>query len=426
MPARPPAPSPTITAGDGGGETLPRRRTGEHPLVRPLLVRPVVRCRRPPHVRPPVAGRGPGFDGALPVQARLEGVVGVVVHGVRTRSATRRRRSASRGRRSEVISTNRSSPSSAERTAAVSWTDGQSLLNIAYSSTSAAGTGYVDWYELFYDRTTISQGDRFSFQMPDTGAVVAFDVAGFSGTAVRAFVVARYDSVALLVPENRSDTCSVRVAGTPGERRQIFLCGPGGYLTPAGIVPVPNQDLRGAADVADMIVVAHPTLLAAANRLKEFRERPGPYELRTRVVNVEEIYNEFGGGIPSPAAIRNYLRFVAQNQSPAPAVRPALRRRGLRLPADRRARPDADAALGDGGQRQAASTPTPRTITSRSSTGPPGSSSPSAGSRRNRRRRPRRWSTRSSNMKPPLSTTPGRRWSPSWATTDSRRTRGGR
>ncbi len=208
--------------------------------------------------------------------------------------------------------------STADRAATVSWGDGQSLLNIAYASGSSAGTGYLDWYEVFYERRTVVQADRISFHMPDTGAVIEYRVTGFSGTAVRAFDVSAHDSPALIVTDNHSDTCAFRAAGTPGARRHIALAGPNGYLTPAAIVPVPNQDLHGDPGVADMIIVAHPSLLGAANRLKAFRERPGPSYLAVRVVNVEHIYNEFGGGIPSPVAIRNYFKYAVQTQTPPP------------------------------------------------------------------------------------------------------------
>jgi hypothetical protein len=206
----------------------------------------------------------------------------------------------------------------AERTATASWTDGQSLLTLAYSSLSSAGTGYLDWYELFYDRQTVAQGDRFGFSMPDTSAVVAYAVTGFSGTGVRAFDVSRHDSVVLLATDHRSDTCLFSVAGAPGARRRILLAGPSGYLSPAALAPVPNQDLRGDPGVADLIIIAPPPLLQAANRLKEYRERPGPDRLAVRVVNLDELYNEFGGGIPSPIAIRDYLKYAIGTQSPAP------------------------------------------------------------------------------------------------------------
>jgi len=206
-----------------------------------------------------------------------------------------------------------------DRSVTAGWSDGQSLFGLRFTSQSPAGTGYLDWYEIFYDRATTAHGDEFSFYAPDTGAVIAYSVNGFSGTAVRAFDVTDPAGVTLYPAVVRSDTCLIRVEAASGGRRHVVIVGQGGYLAPSAYVPVPNQDLRGDPSTAEYIIVAPPAFLGAARRLKEYRERPGANALASKVVNTEEIYNEFGGGIPSPVAIRNYLKYEFETQSPPPS-----------------------------------------------------------------------------------------------------------
>ncbi len=206
-----------------------------------------------------------------------------------------------------------------DRSTTVGWTDGQTLLGFFFSSQSPAGVGYLDWYEIFYDRLTTAHGDEFSFFAPDTTAVIDYHVDGFSGSAVRAFDVTDPANVTQFTTVNHSDTCSVRVTATAGDRRRVVIAGPAGYVAPSGFVPVANQDLRGDPAAAEYVIVAPPAFLGAARRLAEYRERPGEYALATKVVNTEEIYNEFGGGIPSPVAIRNYLKYLYETQSPPPS-----------------------------------------------------------------------------------------------------------
>jgi len=43
------------------------------------------------------------------------------------------------------------------------------------------------------------------------------------------------------------------------------------------------------------------------------RERTGPNYLKTEVIDVNKIYNEFSGGIPDPVAIKKFLRYSYQN-----------------------------------------------------------------------------------------------------------------
>ena len=68
---------------------------------------------------------------------------------------------------------------------------------------------------------------------------------------------------------------------------------------------VPNQDLH-ASEETDMIIITHPLFKGYAHRLANIhRANSGLVSL---VVTPEQIYNEFSGGIPDIAAIRNFVR----------------------------------------------------------------------------------------------------------------------
>ena len=75
--------------------------------------------------------------------------------------------------------------------------------------------------------------------------------------------------------------------------------------------PVANQNLHGSAP-AEMVIVTHPMFIKYAEKLSRFHlQNDGLVSL---IVTPEEIYNEFSGGIPDIAAIRNFLRMKYQNQ----------------------------------------------------------------------------------------------------------------
>ena len=197
------------------------------------------------------------------------------------------------------------------RTRVPTFTGEQSQLRISYSG-GAAGNGYVDWYEIFYARQLKAVGDVFAFAAQDTSVVARYDINGFSGGTVTAFDVTRFDS-AVIVPTVRqsADSASVVVQLTSGVPREICAVGPLGYRTPGALVKVPNEDLRGDTTGAEEVIVTHGDFMTAALRLKDFREH-APSPLRTKVVDVAQIFNEFGGGIADPAAIRNYLRYAGR------------------------------------------------------------------------------------------------------------------
>ncbi len=77
------------------------------------------------------------------------------------------------------------------------------------------------------------------------------------------------------------------------------------FLIPYIVGKISNQDLHNTSP-ADLLIVAHPTLLAQAQRLAQLHQQQNA--LRTRVVTTDQVYNEFGSGSPDPTAIRDFVK----------------------------------------------------------------------------------------------------------------------
>jgi hypothetical protein len=67
---------------------------------------------------------------------------------------------------------------------------------------------------------------------------------------------------------------------------------------------------------ADWIAITHPDFITEVQRLADYR---AGQNLRTMVVNVDDLYNLYSDGIYQPAAIRDYLAHALNWPSPAPA-----------------------------------------------------------------------------------------------------------
>jgi hypothetical protein len=198
--------------------------------------------------------------------------------------------------------------------------DRQSQIRVSYVTSNPGGSGYLDWFELFYGIKPSAQNDLAVFSIPDTAANVLCAIDGFSGSAVFVFDVTAYDSVTVNTnPQRVADSCIFQIVGTPGTRREIYAVGQSGYKFPGSLTSVANQNLHGDTSQADEIIIANSDIIPAAQRLQTYREHSAPLPLRVKVVDVNQIYNEFGGGLLSPGAIRNYLRYVYTNWSSPPA-----------------------------------------------------------------------------------------------------------
>ena len=76
------------------------------------------------------------------------------------------------------------------------------------------------------------------------------------------------------------------------------------------------SDLRSTQNGADYIIITHNHFLQDVQPLADFRSQQG---LRTKVVDVQNIYDEFNHGILNPKAIREFLDYAYHNwQPPAP------------------------------------------------------------------------------------------------------------
>lgn len=98
----------------------------------------------------------------------------------------------------------------------------------------------------------------------------------------------------------------------------ILAAGPLLPVNGTGLFPDPGLDLPDSA----MVIVTHPTLMAAAMQYATYRETNFHNRYNTVVADVEQLYDQFGGGVRQhPLAIRNYLRYVYDH---APAKPQAL------------------------------------------------------------------------------------------------------
>ena len=88
------------------------------------------------------------------------------------------------------------------------------------------------------------------------------------------------------------------------------------YHKPVEIIKDAPSDLMNRQNGADYIIITDAEFVRDAQPLANFRSKQG---LRTKIVQVQNIYDEFNHGIPNPYALRNFLKYAYQNwQPPAP------------------------------------------------------------------------------------------------------------
>ena len=97
--------------------------------------------------------------------------------------------------------------------------------------------------------------------------------------------------------------------------RQYFALAAGEARTPSSIWNDVPSDLHNPANAADYLIIAPPALYDGAQRLADYRDTDG---LVSRVVELQDIYDEFAFGTPDPNAIRDFLGYANSHWATAP------------------------------------------------------------------------------------------------------------
>lgn len=195
---------------------------------------------------------------------------------------------------------------------------GKSSVNIKASLPAQLGnssnvSGYYDYYEIIYDRQTKADNNILNFTSPDSSGLLEFRISNFTSSGIRLFKVTDHQNVNLINPVSyTSGTLTFQSNSVLGNPDEYFAIGDNNYKTPVSFsAKIANQNLKGGfGEGADFIIISPKAFLSAANRHKAIREKPGANYLKTIVVDIEQIYNEFGSGIPDPVSMRNFLKYT--------------------------------------------------------------------------------------------------------------------
>ncbi|MGD8491824.1 MAG: C25 family cysteine peptidase, partial [Anaerolineae bacterium] len=176
----------------------------------------------------------------------------------------------------------------------------------------------LDWFNLGYYRDHVVQNNRLSFRNDNDGQW-EYLLQGFDSEDIWLFDVtdpARVVQVVSGTVEAGADF-ELRFQDTVSGEIRYEAANTAAFHTPVGIVADTPSDWGQPTHGADYIIITHADFLTQAEALKAQKESLG---LRTVVVDVEDLYDEFNYGVLSPHAIRGFLAYAYANWAPpAPA-----------------------------------------------------------------------------------------------------------
>jgi len=175
----------------------------------------------------------------------------------------------------------------------------------------------VDYIRLSYAHQYRAESNALSFTMPGS---TAGTVSGFSANAAAIKVIDLTNAqapvqLAVNVTSATDGTKSVSFTTIGNGTRTLLAVADDRVQTPAQVLLNQPSKLNVTSNKADLVIITHRNFTAAANTIKAAREAQG---ITTMVVDVQNVYDEFGYGAHGPQPIRDMLKYASTKWVKAP------------------------------------------------------------------------------------------------------------
>lgn len=197
--------------------------------------------------------------------------------------------------------------------------DDRSQLKFTFNASSASTIGYLDYFEIAYERYLKAVNDQLIIYTPMNSSPrnYSYSVDDFSNTDIHFFDVSDHGNVKRILPSETPSGGTFRFIfpSSAGRISKIIGVCNTKMLSINSPIEIKNQNLRGETKGGKFVIITPKEFRAQADRLANFRSNESRGRLTSYVVNVDEIFNEFSGGLRDPSAIRDYLRYAYYNWS---------------------------------------------------------------------------------------------------------------
>jgi hypothetical protein len=190
--------------------------------------------------------------------------------------------------------------------------EGQNSLEM--SAPVVGDISFFDQIVVGFPRKFIAEGDRLDFTTErNKGA----QLSGFSSDKVRIFDVTSETAVTEITGAEVAETGGTFGPVVPGgEIRSMYATEANNIAAPISVTPNDPEFLGVSNQSARMVIIAHPSLMGAAQAWKTYRSNQG---VATKVVDVTDVFDEFSYGVSSSDAIETFLNYAKNNWDVPPS-----------------------------------------------------------------------------------------------------------
>ena len=182
-------------------------------------------------------------------------------------------------------------------------------ISVTSNGSNPSGLGFLDYLQLRFKDNLVYNNEQFTFRFLETAA----------NSGINAFTLQNSSNINVWNVADIHQISSIKPEGTTYKYQTILpnefvaFKDENAFTTIDYVGRVPNQNIRSLSNL-NYIIVTHPKFIEQANRLAQFRKTHDNIEVG--VVTTDQVYNDFSSGSQDPIAIRDFFKFLKDNNNP--------------------------------------------------------------------------------------------------------------
>src|ERR1035437_7796831 len=198
--------------------------------------------------------------------------------------------------------------------------DNRSLLKFTFNASGAASKGYINWFEISYNKSLCPVNNNLVFFSKDTSVKIEYDLRNFSNSNIRVYDITDYSNVKIITNPLLLSGGEFRFISSENQGfvSKYLAAGSDSFMTPINPASVDNSNIHGFQDGAKFIIITPKDFKDQALRLKSFKENHPKFNISTYVAEVDQVFNEFSCGMKDVGGIRNFIKYANDNWTVKP------------------------------------------------------------------------------------------------------------
>jgi len=185
-------------------------------------------------------------------------------------------------------------------------------LKVEYTPSSQISVSYLDWFEIQVKANLNLIDSQLYFHSEIEETAVEYQIGGAANSNYYIFDVTNFSNIKSISDySNNSGILTFRAQLSNESPRKFVIVGSDKTQDVASIFKDESSDLRNPTNNADFVIITHNDFFNAASSLKNLRESQDG--LKTNVVKIDDVFDEFSAGLYDPTAIRDFLKYTYEN-----------------------------------------------------------------------------------------------------------------